>query len=51
MVNKGYNKPWDVLRSKWKALKQWYMSQKRELCSSGAGGQIKRKFSRLNKMD
>ena len=29
MTNKGYDKPWDVLQSKWKALKQRYRSQKK----------------------
>nr|XP_055072690.1 uncharacterized protein LOC129452707 [Misgurnus anguillicaudatus] len=52
MSNNGYdNKPWDVLRSKWKALKQRYMFQKRQLSRSGAGGKIKGKFDFFDEMD
>ena len=50
-TNKGYDKPWDVLRSKWKGLKQRYVSQKRELSRSGARGKIKGKFHLFDELD
>ncbi|KAK7901647.1 hypothetical protein WMY93_018416 [Mugilogobius chulae] len=38
MLEKGFDKPWTILRSKWKNLKQRYMAEKRQLSRSGAGG-------------
>lgn len=41
MSNNGYDKTWDVLRSKCKVLKQRYVFKKRELSRNGARGKIK----------
>ncbi|KAL1276273.1 hypothetical protein QQF64_035896 [Cirrhinus molitorella] len=51
MKEKGFDKPWQILRSKWKALKQKYLSEKRQLCKSGAGGRGKVKFKYFDQMD
>ncbi|XP_062385404.1 uncharacterized protein LOC134072633 isoform X2 [Sardina pilchardus] len=34
----GFRKPWQILRSKWKTLKQKYLAERRKLSKSGAGG-------------
>ena len=48
-LSKGYDKPWNVLMSKWKALRQRYMCEKRQMSRSGAGG--KTKFFFITKID
>ncbi len=49
LILKGYDKPWTILRNKWKSLKQKYMAEKRKLGRSGAGG--KSTFRYFDDMD
>lgn len=51
MKDRGFDKPWQILRSKWKALKQKYLSEKRNLSKSGAGGKSKVKLKYFDLMD
>ncbi|XP_022541601.1 uncharacterized protein LOC111196509 [Astyanax mexicanus] len=51
MSKKGFEKPWPIMRSKWKALKQRYMSEKRQQSASGAAGKTKTNFRFFEKMD
>lgn len=49
MLEHGFEKPWDIIRTKWKGLKQAYMAEKRKLSKSGAGGKgdVKVKFWKI----
>ncbi|CAM4733720.1 unnamed protein product [Leuciscus chuanchicus] len=51
MAINGYTKPWHILRSKWKVLKQRYLVEKRDLSRSGSGGKKRTKFTFFSEMD
>ncbi|CAJ1081955.1 uncharacterized protein LOC112141916 [Xyrichtys novacula] len=51
MREKGFEKPWQILRSKWKMLKQRYLAERRIQSKSGAGGKITIKFKFFDAMD
>lgn len=49
---KGYNKPWHILQSKWKVLKQHYLSKKKhDMMWWFFGGNMRTKFMFFNEMD
>ena len=48
---RGFEKPWQIIRSKWKALKQRYLAERRALHKSGASGRAKIKFKYYDIMD
>lgn len=51
MATNGYTKPWHILCSKWKVLKQRYLAEKRDLSRSGSVGKMRTKLKFFSEMD